>query len=93
MSDEIYRICSTPKYEKFELTHSFYLQKREGLIFKRWTTVASGFEHTDERGGISHRKFSSYEDAEKYFMQKYSGGNYVERIGNTYEVTHPRFYV
>jgi len=105
-ADLRFRICSTierklkPKNEnsedkipnEYENVHRYFIEQRLGRIFKSWVTVANEFEMTDEKGNITHRLFATYEEAETYLVQKYSGGNHTERIGNNYEITFPRFY-
>lgn len=83
------------------IKHKFHIQQRKGRLFKRWETVArrirehaSQFEMTDESGRITYRPFNTFEEAEIYLMQKFSGGygNYVEKSGNIYEITTPKYY-
>lgn len=103
MSDVTYRICS--KVERILLpskdetiprehavVHKFFIEQRKGRIFKKWETVSSQFEMTDKDGNITYRDFKEFDEAEKYLMQKYVGGGYVQRSGNIYDITWPRYY-
>lgn len=88
MADRIFKICSYIRTD--DKKPIFWISERKGF-FKKWIKLESSHEKFED-DKLIYIPFSSYEETEKYLLEKYSKGNTLEKDGNIYKLTYPRYY-
>lgn len=88
MADRIFKICSYVGNSD-DRRPIFWISEKSG-IFRRWIQLESSYEKFED-GKLNYIPFSSYEETEKYLLEKYSKGNPLEKDGNIYKLTYPNY--
>ena len=88
MADRIFKICSSVGNSD-DRKPTFWISEKSG-IFKRWIQLESSHEKFED-GKLTYIPFSSYEETEKYLIEKYSKGYPLEKDGNIYKLTVPSY--